>query len=248
MKTNIKSSLCKVAALLACATTASAVTNTGATLFLWDDTGDTVTVSDGGGNDASAGLGGVVQFSGNVGANWQLVVDVGTSKPLSGSATHPLMDLSFNHLAAAGAGSLSVAFFDNAFGPTGLLGALAAIGGTFNSDNIVLTYTTYTKAGNTTPGFVGNVLDLTGFTQLTTQSFNSAGGPGPFGGTANAGLISGGANPFSLLQVITVTTRGPGQVTGDSSLRAPDGGMTLMLLGSSLTALAFLRRSFKSKA
>lgn len=253
MKKNITSWLCKTAALLACATSAYAVNSDPATLFLWDGTAahDT-TVKDGSAGDLASGTVGQVLFSGSVG-NWTINVDTGLSKPVDGTAISPVMDLSFSHVLSGSAGTLGVAFFDDNFGPSGLAGALAHIGGTLPS-GVTLTYSTYVNVGNITPTFVGGALSVPtvgvgAWTLLTSQTFNGAGvAPGnSFGGDTGAASISGGSTSYSLLQVITITSSGATSFSGNANLHTvPDGGMTLMLLGSSLTALGLVRRSFKS--
>lgn len=242
---NMKNKITLLAAFLA---TASAyATPTDATLFFWDNTGATATVTDGLLGDANPNDG-KVTFLGGVGANWTLLVDTGTSKPLNGSPAHPLMDLNFDEATSKGAGTLSVAFFDNKFGPSGTLGALASIGGTL-PPGATLTYQTFTRAGDAAPTFSSGALDLStlaGWSLLTSQTFPFVGPGGSFSGDASSlGMISGGASDYSLVQVITITVNSASQTTGNAKLQAPDGGMTLMLLGSSLTALAFLRRSLK---
>lgn len=241
MKKNIKSLICGTVAALACAISANAA-STGATIYLWDGTAaDNKTVTDGGIGDGQASDG-AVTFSGAVGSFWTINVDTGISKPNIGSAAKPSMDLAFVDTALAGAPTLGIAFFDNGFTGT-LAGAFAQIGGTLAS-GFTLTYSTYTRAGNSAATFTGGALDLSTWTLLTTQTF----GPGgSFSGDATAASISGGADPYSLLEVITLTstTRTGGNSSGNATLQAPDGGMTAMLLGSSLTALALLRRSFK---
>ncbi len=222
------------------------------TLFLWDGTAaDNKTVVDNGSGDQDNTVG-IVDFNGNVG-NFHVTADAGTTKPVQGSATLPDMDLSYNAGIPAGtspsSGTLTVAFFDNAFGPGGLAGALASIGGTFNAANgagTTLTFQTYTHSGNTAPSFTGGALDLTGFSKLTDKTFKISDGIS-YSSAIDGSSLSGGANPYSLLMLITINVNGPGAVTGDTSLTAPDGGTTMMLLGSGLAGLGLLRRSFKRK-
>lgn len=222
--------------MLALATTAQAVP----TLYLWDGTpADNTT--------ATSGTG-AVTFNGVVGS-WVVNVDTGLTKPVIGTAAKPDMDLNFVDVGSQGAPTLGIAFFDSGFTST-LAGALAHIGGTLSAGS-TLTFATYTRAGNSAASFTGGALDLSTWTLLTSQSF--AADPNsttPFSGSASGGNISGGADPYSLLEVITITPPrgGSANVSGDAELQAPDGGMTAMLLGSSLTALALLRRSLKLKA
>jgi hypothetical protein len=251
MKNTFKLGLCTAAAIALATSVHATPSPTAPVLFLWDSTGATLSVVDNDGTDMNSGLGSVSwnSGSGNFG-NWSVSVSAGLSKPAQGDAVTPNMDLQFGAKAVAG-GTIHIAFFDNSFGPSGLAGALATIGGTFGSGTgQTLNYSTYTEANNNIPTFLGGALNMAGFNLLTSQNFNSGAAVTPFGGNATGPLISGGANPYSLLQVITITTSSAmrGAVTGDSSLTVPDGGMTLMLLGSGLTGLALLRRSSKAKA
>jgi len=207
-------------------------------LFISDGT-SVVTVQDNVGADNQA-LAGAIGWGGTIGT-WTLNADVGTTKPIQGSATSPDLDLSFLAKGSA-AGTITIAFFDDGFGPVNGT-AKMSIGGT--GSGATVTYTTYTRGGTSipAPGATYNPL-LDGWTLLA--------GSGPLGGISfsddfSGGMASGGQNPFELLQVITITvTTGTAPVTtGDATLTAPDGGMTLMLLGSSLAGLGLLRRSFK---
>src|SRR4051812_12818330 len=58
-------------------------------------TGANLLVTDGDANDLAASTAGAIVFSGSVG-NFFITVDTGVSKPLSGSAASPDMDLSFS--------------------------------------------------------------------------------------------------------------------------------------------------------
>lgn len=249
MKNNIISKLCGGAVVLAFASTVQATpTPNPPVLFFWDSTGANKAVGDNDGTDLDPATA-TVTWLGTVG-NWTVSATTGLSKPTQGNAVAPIMDLNFGAKGNA-AGTVSIAFFDNGFGPSGLAGALATIGGTFPGGlGVTLNYSTYTEANNNIPTFLGSgALDLTGFNLLTSHTYNSQALGSVFGSIDSGGSISGGANPYSLLQVITITTdhRMGSAVTGDSTLTVPDGGMTLMLLGSGLTGLALLRRSSKAK-
>lgn len=225
-------------AALAVASTAHAT----ATLYLFDGTAaDNKTVLDEGVGDQNTGMVGVVGFNGAVGSTWTVNVVTGQTKPALGSASQPSLDLNFVDT-SSGAGTITIAFFDSGFTPT-LAGAIASIGGT--TTGVSVNYSTYHRAGSAAATLNGSStgLDLSSWTQLTSQNFTSS----PFSGSANGGPLSIGQDGYELLQVVTITTRVAGASSGDASLAAPDGGMTLMLLGSSLTGLAFLRRSFKPR-
>jgi hypothetical protein len=127
--------------------------------------------------------------------------------------------------------NLYVWFGDINLGPT--TGSfLATIGGT-TAGSVV--YNTYADGGNslfaTTLG-------------LTSQSFNST----PFSGSqSSASEIL--AFPYSLSQEVIITQTGNGVTSFDATLdvgSVPEGGMTLVLLGSSLMALWAFGRLHKS--
>lgn len=106
----------------------------------------TVTVYDDGSGDLAATTLGQIIFSGNVGS-WKATVTVGTSKPLTGSAAQPFMDLGFISPAPGTAG-LTILFSDIDFGPL-LSPTLANAAITVTSSTGQLTYRTYWDPGNT---------------------------------------------------------------------------------------------------
>src|SRR5439155_1528512 len=83
-------------------------------------------------------------YSGPVGADW-LVSVVGITKPVFGSATSPEMELSLLSAASSVAGTLTVEFSDDFFGPTS--GSItSSTGGT--ADNGTVAYSTFADPGN----------------------------------------------------------------------------------------------------
>ena len=239
MKKNIIS-LCGAAAVLACATSAYATP----TLYITDGV-NAATIADGSGGD-TVGLAGAIGWTGGVGS-WTVNILGGL---VIGPSSNPDIDLSFNDLFTGGANNtITIAFLSDGY-TTGNFGGLASIGGTLGS-GVTLTYQTFAQNGSTAATtFGGSTLNLAGWTGLTPlQVFTAT----PFSGASSGGLLPPpGGNPFELLQVVTITAPSSSranQSSGDAHLTAvPDGGSTLMLLGSGLTALAFFRRSFKSKA
>jgi hypothetical protein len=209
------------------------------TILVSDGLGNSISIPDGGaativgsasavtGGDVLLGTPGVVEFSGTVGA-WILNVDTGTSKPFAGTTTRPNMDLSF--VASGGVGTLSIQFSDDFFGPT-TGNVLTSIGGTTPGS---VTYKTLGSALNVE--FAGVV--------LTSQG---PFGPGAFSGTQGGPSYTTLGAPYALTQVIDVTHTAAGQnSTGNATLDVPDAGTTMMLLGSSLTALGLFGRSRKA--
>src|SRR5664279_3706582 len=96
-------------------------THAAATFSLFDGVNPLITVVDNGPGDFSPQTG-AITVSTNVGV-WNLAIATALTKPLSGSAINPVMDLSFQANSTAG-GSLRLVFSDNGFGPAaGLLAA-----------------------------------------------------------------------------------------------------------------------------
>lgn len=186
---------------------------------------NTVTVTDNAPGDVQDAVGQVL-WVGSLG-NWLLNVHTGTTYPVIGSATSPVLDLSFNATSSGSGGTLTLSFTQTNFGPT-TGSAIAAVGGT--------------TQGTTTYGTYGGV-NNTPFN--TTQLLTSQ---GPFTGPAFSGTVTGGsvnnAGPYSLTQVVTITH--PAGVTaittGDALLTVPDSGNSILLLGAGLTTLGLLCR------
>jgi hypothetical protein len=218
-------------AILAAAGTAQAIP----TLIISDgNPADTVVVAD---NTAAGGSGisatgaaltttaadanstlGAVLFSGSIGS-WSLVVDIGQTTPLVGSATKPELDLNFTATAGTTtAGTLTVQFVDNGF--TSTAGYTQAIGGTAG-------------VGSTVTGTV-------------LKNGTGIGGVGPFAAGAfsatSGGSVSLGSSDVLGLQIAIQGGTSGDTTTGDYKLTVPDGGMTLMLLGSALSSLALLKK------
>jgi len=85
-----------------------------AILTVYDGVNPLISVSDNGLGDQSSAMG-VVVVQTNVGV-WALTVDIGVTKPALGSATSPIMDVNVQAISTA-AGSLTLTFSDNNFGP-----------------------------------------------------------------------------------------------------------------------------------
>jgi hypothetical protein len=191
----------------------------------------TLTITDGAGNTASGIISGpgTLTFNGAVG-DWNINILSALTFPALGSATTPNIDVggqdnykagSFNGTTIPGGNVLTIVFTADGFGPVS--GPLAAtIGGTQNGG----TLTFVTKAN-------GAMLTASGVV-----------GTGPYSNTK-----SGVLNNFngSLQEIITLTANSSTDfVSLDANLEVvPDSGMTLVLLGSSLTVLALFARTRK---
>ena len=198
-------------------------------LRIFDGT-TTITITDNAAGDLNA-IPGVVTWSGAVGV-WIVNVDTGLTKPNTGSAIFPVMDLNFVDQSNA-AGTLTLSFTETDFGPVSPGGISAQIGGTTFG---TVSYRTY--GGNSNTAFDTSNL-------LTTQ--------GPFGAGAFSGSTTGGSlgavNPFSLTQVVTITHLGVAVSSGDANItRVPDSGTSILLLGAGLLMLGLFARSRKHSA
>jgi hypothetical protein len=208
-------------AMLSCGCLVQSV-NAIPTLTLSDGT-TTIVVTDGSAMDSNT-LAGAVTFNGALGSNFILNVSTGLTKPLTGSASAPSIDLNSVDF-ATGPGTLTISFSETGFTAfpgilTGDVGGTVGVGGSLT--NIVMQ----------------NGLDL-----VTNGPF----GPGAFSGSGSAALIDGA--PYSLTQT-AILTFGPGG--GMTSFNAagtvvgvPDGGMTLTMLGIGLLAVGAAGRIYR---
>jgi hypothetical protein len=189
----------------------------------------TVMIVDGTAADSNP-VAGAVTFIGVVG-NWVTNVTTGITMPLLGSATLPFMDLNSVDVTSIGGGTLNIMFSEVGFGPLlAPTGFMSDIGGTLNSAaGSRVTYNTYLDAGNVLFATT-NLLNSQTFTHPLTAFSGSAGS-----------LAVGPLPTYSLTQDITIVHPGFGSTSLDATTTIPEPG-TLMLLGSGLLGMGFLRR------
>jgi hypothetical protein len=156
----------------------------------------------------------------------------GSTKPNTGTAANPQMDL---NLGAGGlaSGKVIVEFTDIGFGP--IPGGSYITTAFNNNGSVSATY--YTIVGGNTAfdgaGFSGGV--PTG-SPITTIGPVAAGASSQ---TKSASGPAGQTDPYSIT-LVTVLDFGSGTrstISTDQKLTVPDGGNTLMLLGSALSVL-----------
>ncbi len=192
------------------------------TLTLSDGT-TTIVVTDGSALDSST-LAGAVTFNGALGTNFILNVSTGLTKPLTGSASAPSIDLNSVDF-ATGAGTLTITFSETGF--TAFPGILTGdVGGTVGA------------GGSLTNIVMQNGLDL-----VTNGPF----GPGAFSGSGSAALIDGA--PYSLTQTAILTFGAGGGMTSFNAagtvVGVPDGRMTLTMLGIGLLVVGAAGRIYR---
>ena len=198
----------------------------------------TITISDGiGAPLVVANASGVVTLT-TSDAAWQVVVSTGITKPAAGSATSPFMDLNIQAVSlngAIGANNLVITFSETGFGPTSGSFLAQLSGHLISGSGQNVTYSSFYRTDNALQPPVGTLLTTTGAL------------PGPNYSTAvTSGSLSLG-NPYSLAQQVTIVSGGGASYSLDASLvTVPDGGTTVMLLGSVLAAFGVARRYWKS--
>ena len=186
------------------------------TLTIFDGT-TTVTITDGSSNDSCPDLG-CVTWIGTIGV-WNINVDTGLTKPVSGDPTHLNMDLSFVAHSTT-AGNLTVSWSDDGY--TLSRGVIDAIGGT-------------------TDGSLSDNVMINGSTIFNLGPF----GPGAFSDSTTGNIT---LNPADIVAMqVLITHSGSGSTTGDKNLQVPDGGSALAFLGMALVGLEGLRRKIRAR-
>lgn len=237
MKNNIKLGLCSAAAALAIATTAHAVPNQDG--IRWSTDGGTTwssTVLDTDGD-------GLISTTITV-AGFQLTVVSSQTYPFIGSTAAPNMDLAIQGKGTVAGTSIIVEFSALDFGPIPSGSYMTHLGVT-DDPNVKGSETSRIGVN---PG--GNALFATGVNASTI----GGAALGSFDNSLSA-PVAGQTAPYAITLSVTLNTTAnasdtvPGSISVDAHLRTvPDGGNTLMLLGSALSVLGLgvFRKSRKA--
>lgn len=185
----------------AMAITLSLSARAAAVFTIYDGVNPLISVTDNGPGDSASPVGAIVVET-NVGV-WSLTINTGVTKPLVGSDTSPVMDINVQAFSSA-AGSLTLTFSDNNFGPAVGTVNTTASGGTVIGPTAMASVAVFGNQAN----IVGaQTVPLTTMPP-TPLSFLYQTTSGPLN-TLNA--------PFSLTEVATITTTGSSLVNLDAS-------------------------------
>ncbi|MGA2603271.1 MAG: PEP-CTERM sorting domain-containing protein [Verrucomicrobiia bacterium] len=199
--------------------------NAAPTLTISNGANPLITVVDNGAGDLSS-LTGVVAVVTNVGV-WNLIIDVGETKPALGSITNPVMDLAIQASSTAAA-TLTLTFSDNGFALTNGVLSASLSGHIVSGAGETVGYFVYADPGNV----VGNTI-----TQVTGI------GPGPLPISTTIAEAFALTVPYSLTQVVDISTSGPSSNSIDASFQAliPEPS-TVALVGLGLVGALAIRR------
>jgi hypothetical protein len=202
-----------------------------------DDGTTVVTITDNDANDTNPLLG-AIGVNQTIGV-FTVILDTALSKPANlSTAEKPVMSLSFNET-STGAGTLKTSFSDTGFGPsTGRF--LTSTGGSSNPPETGETQSFYSLSNTTFDEPAGNLLGQIG--PLTGTSWN---------GDATSAPFTPLTGPYSLTLDLIATHSGAANSSGVATLSliaVPDGGNTVMLLGSSLALVGFVANRRKQTA
>ena len=172
--------------------------NAAPSITINDGVNPPITVVDNTPLDQNPAVGAVVAST-NIGV-WSLTISSGATKPVTGSATSPVMDVQVTAISTA-PGNLTVTFTDNNFGPAA--GTLnATLSGNTISGAATVGYNVYGDAANTL-GATTTLIASTGTKALPVV-------------TSSSGALTLGT-PFALTQVALISSAGPSVVSIDAS-------------------------------
>ena len=205
------------------------------TLWIWDTGGG---AGSGSLVPVPAGTGIATYANPTFDGAWSVVITTSKTKPATGSATAPMMDLIIQAMSLGVAGrDLHVSWSDDGFGPFNASLAATLVGGhVVSGTGSGLQYQTYYQAG---AGVWAAAAQPGGSWNLYTDSGVLP--PPTYVGSVTGGTINQAT--FGLTEYITITSTPGAAYSLDASIeQIPEPSTTMLLLGAAVSGLAFLRR------
>lgn len=205
------------------------------TLWIWDTGGG---AGSGSLVPVPAGTGIATYANPTFDGAWSVVITTSKTKPATGSATAPMMDLNIQAVSLGVAGrDLHVSWSDDAFGPFN-----AALKATMTGHVLSGTgagagvrYQSYYQAG---AGVWAAAAQPSGTWNLYTDSGAL---PPPVYNSTQTGALN--QSSFGLTEYVTITSTPGAAYSLDAQIvQIPEPSTTMLLLGAAVSGLAFLRR------
>jgi hypothetical protein len=189
--------------------------------------GDDFAITDNGGGDVNGATGAIVATGSVFG--WEFVLDASQSKPLVGSASQPVMDISYALTNSNGSAS-DLWLYASDTGFTGISPVTLTLSGNSNMSTFTMGGFAFGGTSNTDRDLTHNLVNLA---TITSSPYTEVG--------TSASSVGTTVNPYSLTIGLKATSGSTGTTTGDLLLTTVPEPTSMLLLGSGIVG-AFIRR------